>query len=123
MLIGQRLRSLRKAKKLSQRDVERRSGLLNVHISKIENGHIVPSIVTLERLARALDVPVQQLLDDKGGPAEFPKSSSPRKTPGLVFPTTHEGARFLDKLRRLSGRIDKRHRELLLFLAEKMANR
>jgi len=54
MLIGDRLRAIREAKKLSQGDIEERTGLLRPYISRVENGHTVPSIETLEKLARAL---------------------------------------------------------------------
>jgi transcriptional regulator with XRE-family HTH domain len=50
-----------KRKKLSQGDIEERSGLLRCYISRVENGHTVPSIETLEKLARAMEVPLYQI--------------------------------------------------------------
>ena len=61
MVIGSRLRELREAKMLSQGDIEKRTGLLRCYISRVENGHTVPAIETLEKLARALEVPIYQL--------------------------------------------------------------
>ena len=61
MVIGNRLRQLREEKKFSQGDIERRSGLLRCYISRVENGHTVPAIETLEKLARALEIPLYQL--------------------------------------------------------------
>jgi len=61
MIIGDRLRELREAKKLSQGDIEKRTGLLRCYISRVENGHTVPAVNTLEKLARALGVPMYQL--------------------------------------------------------------
>ena len=61
MIIGDRLRELREEKKLSQGDIEKRTGLLRCYISRVENGHTVPAIETLEKLARALEVPLYQL--------------------------------------------------------------
>ncbi len=61
MLIGDRLRAIREAKELSQGDIEERSGLLRSYISRVENDHTVPSVETLEKLARALEVPLSQL--------------------------------------------------------------
>ena len=52
MIIGDRLREMREAKKLSQGDVEKRSGLFRCYISRVENGHTVPAIETLEKMAR-----------------------------------------------------------------------
>jgi transcriptional regulator with XRE-family HTH domain len=61
MIIGDRLRELREAKMLSQGDIERRTGLLRCYVSRVENNHTVPAVETLEKLARALEVPMYQL--------------------------------------------------------------
>ena len=63
MNIGKRIRQLRSQRGLSQAAVERRTGLLRSYISRVEHGHTVPSPETLERLAKALGVPVGQLLN------------------------------------------------------------
>lgn len=55
--IGDRLRTLGDQKKLSQGDIEHRCGLLRCYISRVENGHTIPSIETLERMARPSEVP------------------------------------------------------------------
>src|SRR5882762_6966417 len=57
MIIGDRLRDMREEKKLSQGDIEKRTGLLRCYISRVENGHTVPAIETLEKMAFALEVP------------------------------------------------------------------
>ena len=64
MDIGYRLRSLREQKKLSQGEVEKRTGLIRSYISRVENGHSVPSVATMEKMARALEIPLYQLLYD-----------------------------------------------------------
>jgi transcriptional regulator with XRE-family HTH domain len=61
MIIGDRLREMREEKKLSQGDIEKRTGLLRCYISRVENAHTVPAIETLEKWARALEVPLYQL--------------------------------------------------------------
>jgi len=61
MIIGDRLRLLREHKKLSQGEIEKRTGLLRCYISRVENGHTVPAVETLEKFARALEVPLYQL--------------------------------------------------------------
>ena len=61
MLIGTRLRQLREEKHMSQGDIEERTGLLRCYVSRVENGHTVPSLETLERFAAVLDVPLYQL--------------------------------------------------------------
>lgn len=63
MIIGDRLRALREEKKLSQGDIEKRTGLLRPFISRLENGHTVPAVETLEKLARALEVQARPLFD------------------------------------------------------------
>ena len=64
MVIGDRLRALRDQKHLSQGEIEKRTGLLRCYISRVENGHTVPTVETLEKMARALEVPLYQLFYD-----------------------------------------------------------
>src|SRR5260370_27766909 len=81
MIIGDRLRALREEKKLSQGDIEKRTGLLRCYISRVENGHTVPAIETLEKMARALEVPLYQLFYEGQEPPELPNLLK-RKTSG-----------------------------------------
>ena len=68
MVICGRLRTLRTEKKLSQRDIEKRTGLERCYISKVENGYIVPTVETLEKMAGALEVPLYRLFYDDEAP-------------------------------------------------------
>jgi transcriptional regulator with XRE-family HTH domain len=61
MIVGDRLKTLRESKSLSQGDIEKRTGLLRCYISRVENGHTVPSVATLEELVRAFEVPLYHL--------------------------------------------------------------
>ena len=70
--IGKRLRELREAKGLSQRDVEDRSGLPRSQLSIIENGHSTPSFHVLERWAEALDIELHELFNVEHGQPEAP---------------------------------------------------
>ena len=54
MVIGDRLKTLRETKNLSQGGIEKRTGLLRCYVSRVENGHTVPSVETLGKFARAL---------------------------------------------------------------------
>jgi transcriptional regulator with XRE-family HTH domain len=72
MVVGDRLRELREDKKLSQGDIEKRTGLLRCYISRVENGHTVPAIETLEKLARALEIPLYQVFYDAEEPPKLP---------------------------------------------------
>ena len=72
MIIGDYLRELREAKKLSQEEVERRTGLPPCSIARIENGHTVPAVETLEKLARALGVQLHRLFYNGEGTPHLP---------------------------------------------------
>lgn len=82
MIIGDRLRTIRESKKLSQGDIEKRTGLLRCYISRVENGHTVPAIETLEKMARALDMHLYEVLWEPDIPLDeslstrFPKSTT-----------------------------------------------
>jgi transcriptional regulator with XRE-family HTH domain len=65
MVIGDRLRELREAKELSQGDIEKRTGLLRCYISRVENGHTVPAIETLEKMARALERLLNRIINSQ----------------------------------------------------------
>jgi transcriptional regulator with XRE-family HTH domain len=120
MIIGDRLRALREEKKLSQGDIEKRTGLLRCYISRVENGHTVPAIETLEKMARALEVPLYQLFYDGEEPPKLPKLSK-RKEDSTAWGSSGKDARALSKFRRLLGRVDDGNRKLLMFMAQKMA--
>ena len=70
--VGTRLRQLREQKGLSQGDIEKRTGLLRCHISRVENGHKLPSLETLEKFASALEVPLYQIFYDGSEPLVRP---------------------------------------------------
>ena len=121
MIIGDRLRELREEKKLSQSDIEKRTGLVRPYISRVENGHTVPAIETLEKFARALEVPLYQLMYEGEEPPKPPTST--RKLPEHAWGTTGKDAKYLEKLRRLLSKTDEENRKLLLQLAQRLALR
>jgi transcriptional regulator with XRE-family HTH domain len=123
MIIGERLRALRETKKMSQGDIEKRTGLLRCYISRVENGHTVPAIETLEKLARAMEVPLYQLFYDGEEPPELPNLPKRKTSDEIAWGSSGKQARFLARLRRLLSRIDEPDRRLLLYMAQKMANR
>jgi transcriptional regulator with XRE-family HTH domain len=120
MLIGERLKALRDEKKMSQSDIEKRAGLLRVYISRVENGHTVPAIETLEKFARALDVPLYALFYAGVNP---PKENVP--TPGVAMGWGSSGhdAKTLHRFRRLMGRMDQSDLKLLFFMAQKLTEK
>jgi transcriptional regulator with XRE-family HTH domain len=68
MILGDRLRQIRESKGFSQGSIEKRTGLLRCYVSRVENGHTIPSINTLEKWARAMDVELYQLFYDGDKP-------------------------------------------------------
>lgn len=124
MVIGTRLRRLREEKKLSQGDIEERTGLLRCYISRVENGHTIPSIETLERLSSALDIPLYQLFYEGDEPPPLPNLTRRKGTEELALDEeSQKELHFFEKVRRLLGRIDEKDRQLLLYMAQKLASR
>ena len=123
MIIGDRLRVLREDKKLSQGDIEKRTGLLRCYISRVENGHTVPAIETLEKLARALEVPLYQLFYDGEEPPQLPNLPKRRSSDDIAWGSAGKEARYLNKLRRLLSKADDEDRKLILYMAQKVAHR
>ena len=125
MLIGKRLRRLREQKRMSQGDLEERTGLLRCYVSRVENGHTVPSLETLARFAGALHVPLYQLFCSEEGAPPTP-NLTPRKSLEELAGESGEDAvdaQFLLKLRSLLSRLAERNRNLILSLAKKLATR
>jgi transcriptional regulator with XRE-family HTH domain len=123
MMIGNRLRAIREEKNLSQGDIEQRTGLLRCYISRVENGHTVPAIETLEKLARALDIPLYQLFYDGDKLPALPNPSAKNKLAEKDWASSGKWSRFMMRVQDLVGRMDPRDRQLLLFMTEKMARK
>ncbi len=118
MLIGKRLRDLREKLDLSQGDIERRTGLLRCYISRVENGHTVPSLETLERMSAALEVPLYELFyEGDNASGQGPKTNSKEQA------EAESEARFFEKVKRLTESIDEKDHQLLLYVAQKLATR
>ena len=119
MVIGDRLRELRESKELSQGDIEKRSGLLRCYISRVENGHTVPAIETLEKMARALEVPMYRLFHE--GEAEpSVRTLKPSKV-AEEWGSRGKQADYLSKLCRLLAKMEPGDQKLLLHMAQKVA--
>lgn len=123
MIIADRLRALREHKKFSQGDIEKRTGLLRCYISRVENGHTVPAIETLEKMARALEVPLYQLFYEGEEPPKLPDLLKRKSSNENAWGTSGKDARYLSKLRRLLGKANEPDRKLILHMAQKMASR
>jgi transcriptional regulator with XRE-family HTH domain len=119
MVIGNRLKELRESKELSQGDIEKRTGLLRCYISRVENGHTVPAIETLEKMARALEVPMYRLFHDGEVPASLGKLRPPETD--NEFGSRGAQADYLSKLRRLLAKMEPDDQKLVLYMAQKVA--
>jgi transcriptional regulator with XRE-family HTH domain len=123
VIIGDRLRDMREQKKLSQGDIEKRTGLLRCYISRVENGHTVPAIETLEKLARAMEIPMYQLFYDGEEPPKLPNLPKRNSSDDIAWGSSGKDARYLGKLRRLLAKTEDEDRKLILYLTQKMAKR
>ena len=108
MNIGATIRTFRLNKGMSQGDIEKRTGLLRCYLSRVENGHTIPSLDTLARIASAMDIPLAHFFSD-GQALE----SSPTLPP--------DAARFLMRIRECSKDLRDEDRKLILAMVKKMA--
>jgi transcriptional regulator with XRE-family HTH domain len=123
MIVGERLRTLREERNFSQGEIEKRTGLLRCYISRVENGHTVPAVETLEKFARALEVPMYQLLYDGEKPPQLPSLRVRKKSGERVWGSSGKDARTLAKFRQFLGKAKEEDMQLLLSIAYKMARK
>jgi transcriptional regulator with XRE-family HTH domain len=108
--IGTTIRAHRLQKGLSQGDIEKKTGLLRCYLSRVENGHTIPSLETLSKIALALDLPVAQFFADDS-------LSRQLNTQKL----SDDELRFLTQIRRYSTNLNDSDRKLLLAMVKKFA--
>jgi transcriptional regulator with XRE-family HTH domain len=123
MIVGERLRALREERNFSQGEIEKRTGLLRCYISRVENGHTVPAVETLEKFARALEVPMYQLLYDGEKPPQLPNLRKRKNGRKSAWGDSGKDARTLAKFRRLLSKAKEVDQLLLLSIAYKMARK
>jgi len=111
MNIGETIRNYRLQKGMSQGDIEKRTGLLRCYLSRVENGHTIPSLDTLAKIAGAMDVPLGQFF------ADHHSNGNSRNLPRL----TEEEVRFLSQIRRYTSNLNESDRKLVLAMVRKMA--
>ena len=113
MNIGETIRNYRLQKGMSQGDIEKRTGLLRCYLSRVENGHTIPSLDTLAKIAGAMEMPLGQFFTE--GAAD--NGASARSVPHL----TDDEVRFLSQIRRYSGQLNDSDRKLVIAMVKKMA--
>ena len=112
MNIGDTIRNYRLQKGMSQGDIEKRTGLLRCYLSRVENGHTIPSLDTLAKIASAMDVPLAQFFAD-----QVLENGHPKHIPQL----SEDEVRFLTQIRRYSSNLNESDRKLLLAMVKKFA--
>ena len=110
-MLCDRLRELRERKNLSQGDIEKRTGLFRCYISRVENGHTVPAVETLEKFARALEVPLYQLFYDGKKPPQLPNLLQRKTSAEIVLGSKGKDAMYLHKLRKCLGKAGDKDRK------------
>ena len=111
MKIGSTIRGYRLEKGLSQGDIEKRTGLLRCYLSRVENGHTVPSLETLTKIAQALELPLAQFFSENGD-----------RSGGAMPKVSDDELRFLTQIRRYSANLNDSDRKLLLAMVKKFAS-
>lgn len=112
MNIGETIRNYRLQKSMSQGDIEKRTGLLRCYLSRVENGHTIPSLDTLAKIAQAMELPL----------ASFFADSTAESTNGKAAPQlTEDEVRFLTQIRRYSPNLNDSDRKLVIAMVKKMA--
>jgi transcriptional regulator with XRE-family HTH domain len=112
--IGEVIRSYRSDRGLSQGDIERRTGLLRCYLSRVENGHTVPSLETLAKIAEAMEISLADF---------FPGTDTPqdRETRKMLGELSEEEIRFLAEIKRYSTTLSDDDKKLVLAMIRKMA--
>jgi transcriptional regulator with XRE-family HTH domain len=109
--IGTTIRDFRLQKGMSQGDIEKRTGLLRCYLSRVENGHTVPSLETLQKISGALDLQLSQFFADDQAPREMSNLS-----------LKQDEIRFLTQVQRYSANLSDGDRRLLLAMVRKFAS-
>lgn len=112
MNIGETIRNFRLEKGMSQGDIEKRTGLLRCYLSRVENGHTIPSLDTLAKIANAMDVPLAQF---------FVEPVTENGTAKTVPQLGEEEVRFLTQIRRYSPSLNESDRKIVLTMVKKLA--
>ena len=112
MNIGETIRNYRLQKGMSQGDIEKRTGLLRCYLSRVENGHTIPSLDTLAKIASAMDIALAQFFADHNSDSQNGKN---------LPQWSEDEVRFLTQFRRYSNNLNDSDRKLVLAMVKKLA--
>jgi transcriptional regulator with XRE-family HTH domain len=96
---------------MSQGDIEKRTGLLRCYLSRVENGHTIPSLDTLAKIAGAMEIALSQFFSESG------HTNGSKNLPQL----SDDEVRFLSQIRRYAVSLNDSDRKLVLAMVKKMA--
>lgn len=113
MNIGDTIRNFRLQKNMSQGDIEKRTGLLRCYLSRVENGHTIPSLDTLAKIATAMELPLAQFFADHA-----PENGAAGKTAPQL---SEDDVRFYSQLKRYTPNLNESDRKLVIAMVKKMA--
>src|SRR3989442_5041917 len=111
MNIGETIRNYRLQKGMSQGDIEKRTGLLRCYLSRVENGHTIPSLDTLAQIACAMDPALSRFFSESG------HTNGSKGLPQL----SDDEVRFLTQIRRYAASLNDSDRKLVLTMVKKRA--
>src|SRR5262245_30390753 len=117
MNIGATIRTYRLQKGMSQGDIEKRTGLLRCYLSRVENGHTIPSLDTLAKIANAMEVPLAQFFADARPDGTGAATNGKPAVPQL----SEDEVRFLAQIRKYSPSLNESDRKLVIAMVKKMA--
>ena len=123
MIVGERIRQLRESKKMSQGDIEKRTGLLRCYISRVENGHTVPSLETIEKVAAALEIPLYRFFYEGTKAAHVPEVLARAGSNSAAHRGNNGDAKFLRQLGKCLSKLEPRRIQMLIVIANRMASR
>jgi transcriptional regulator with XRE-family HTH domain len=116
LMIGERLRTIRKSKNLSQGEIEKRTGLLRCYTSRVENGHTVPSLDTLAKYSQALEISMYQLFYEGNAPKQVKGLKTNKETMSIG------DRREIETLGRKFTKLSERHKGLVRLMVSKLAS-
>jgi transcriptional regulator with XRE-family HTH domain len=123
MIIGDRIRVIREQKKLSQDDIQKRTGLERYYISRVEKNYTVPSIETLEKLARALEIPLYQFFYEGQYPPALPNLFKQKTAGEMTWGDSGKERECLMRFRQQLAKMREKDRKLLFLLGHRLSGR
>ena len=93
------------------------------YVSRVENGHTIPSLETLQKMALALEVPLYKFFYDSDKTPQMPPLPVVKEKASEEWGFSGKWGQFVGRLRSLLGKMQENDRQLLLLMAYKMARK